>query len=246
LRLMTVLPAAIFIFVRTLSHADVFRYVDENGVICFTDCPKKKGAVRIMRDRKKTSRATAKVVANTLPKTGKTDTTIKPLWKNDFLDGMTMPVKGRISSTVGLRHDPIDGLLRFHNGVDIAIPEGTPVRPVAPGTVYFSGAYTGYGNMMIIKHDDGMISIYAHNSLNLMKVGERVGKDTTIALSGSTGHSTGPHLHFEVWKNGDNLTDTFLGRMSSDNASFVAVRQRRDIIRTSLKADGSILFTNLP
>jgi murein DD-endopeptidase MepM/ murein hydrolase activator NlpD len=176
----------------------------------------------------------------------KTDRTINTHWKDGFQAMMSLPVNGRITSAVGLRHDPIDGLLRFHNGVDIAVPEGTPVRPIAPGAVYFSGINTSYGNMVIIKHDDGMITIYAHNSLNLIRAGERVGKGTTIALSGSTGRSTGPHLHFEAWKNGENLTEAFLSRLPSDGSGFAAARPRRDIIRTSLQADGSILFTNLP
>ena len=237
---------ACFMLAGVNCHADIFRYVDEEGVICFTDCPKKRGAVRIIKDRKKPRGRSAIIVAKSSPETTKTNRAIKTLWNNSMMEGMALPVNGRITSTVGLRIDPIDGLLRFHNGIDIAVPEGTPIRPVAPGRVYFSGSNNGYGNMVIITHDDGMITIYAHNSINLMKAGERVGRETTIALSGSTGRSTGPHLHFEAWKNGDNITEAFLGQTPSDAISVAAVRPRRDIIRTSLQADGSILFTNLP
>jgi murein DD-endopeptidase MepM/ murein hydrolase activator NlpD len=225
------------------GHADVFSYVDDEGVLCFTDCPKRKGAVRIYRDRKKPESASSK--PQSLHKA--THTKLGAYGANNGLtEDLTLPVDGRISSTVGMRHDPFDGLLRFHNGIDIAVPEGTPVKPVAPGTVYFSGARNGYGNMVIINHDDGMITIYAHNSMNLVKEGERVGRGTSIALSGSTGRSTGPHLHFEAWKNGSNLTDAFLGHMPAGRTAFAQAHPRRDIIRSSLQADGSLLFTNMP
>ncbi|MBZ0155168.1 MAG: M23 family metallopeptidase [Alphaproteobacteria bacterium] len=115
---------------------------------------------------------------------------------------LKMPVPGRISSGYGLRHDPLDGKLKQHNGMDIALPEGTPVTPAAPGKVVFSGYSGGYGNCVIIEHGDGMTSLYAHNSENLVKAGEVVDTNTIIALSGATGRSTGPHLHFEVRKEG--------------------------------------------
>lgn len=113
-----------------------------------------------------------------------------------------LPVEGRITSKYGLRHDPIDGRLRHHSGIDIAMPEGTPVSSAAPGRVVFSGFSSGYGNCVIIEHDNGLTSLYAHNSLNLVKTGDFVDKNKVIALSGSTGRSTGPHLHFEVRRDG--------------------------------------------
>jgi murein DD-endopeptidase MepM/ murein hydrolase activator NlpD len=241
--------AIVLILAVANSSADVYRYVDDNGVVCFSDRPLKKGAVRIIKDgksagllsRKGTSRRSslfaeaAKPVAN-----GNSE------FEKSSVAGMSLPAMGRISSTVGLRHDPIDGLLRFHNGIDIAVPEGTTVKPVAPGSVYFSGIRNGYGNMVIIAHDDGMITIYAHNSLNLVKTGERIGTDTSIALSGSTGRSTGPHLHFEAWKNGSNLSDAFLDVIPAGGIVMAASFPRREIIRRSIQADGSLLFTNLP
>ncbi|MFO0752698.1 MAG: peptidoglycan DD-metalloendopeptidase family protein [Thermodesulfovibrionales bacterium] len=115
---------------------------------------------------------------------------------------LKMPASGRVSSGYGLRHDPLDGKLKQHNGMDIALPEGTPIAPAAPGTVVFSGYSGGYGNCVIIEHGDGMTSLYAHNAENRVKVGEAVDTQTIIALSGSTGRSTGPHLHFEVRKEG--------------------------------------------
>ncbi|HLO24821.1 MAG TPA: M23 family metallopeptidase, partial [Geobacteraceae bacterium] len=152
-----------------------------------------------------------------------------------------LPVPGRISSTLGLRHDPIDGMVRDHKGVDIATPEGTPVRPVAAGVVIFSGFRQGYGNTVMIRHGDGMITLYAHNSTNLKSAGEPVDRASTIAFSGSTGRTTGPHLHFEAWRDGTNMTASFVpGAASGDS------RHGGDGIRRTVQADGTLLFTNLP
>ncbi|MCL4536535.1 MAG: peptidoglycan DD-metalloendopeptidase family protein [Nitrospirae bacterium] len=115
---------------------------------------------------------------------------------------LNIPADSRITSGYGLRHDPIDGKLRHHNGIDIAMPEGTPVASAASGRVVFSGFSSGYGNCVIVEHENGLTSLYAHNSVNLVKTGDVVDKNKTIALSGSTGRSTGPHLHFEVRKGG--------------------------------------------
>ncbi|HTP63814.1 MAG TPA: M23 family metallopeptidase, partial [Geobacteraceae bacterium] len=166
--------------------------------------------------------------------------------ENGALSDYVLPVHGIISSPVGMRHDPIDGLMRHHNGVDIAVREGTPVKPAAPGVVTLSGCRSGYGNMVMIAHDDGMVTVYAHNSLNLVKEGERVEAGSTIALSGSTGRSTGPHLHFEAWKNGVNMTMAFLSGMTGKGATISAIYKRPEVIRRIIQADGSLLFTNLP
>lgn len=115
---------------------------------------------------------------------------------------ISLPVYGKITSSFGLRIDPIDGKLRHHNGIDIAVPEGTAIKPVLSGKVIYSGYSNGYGNCVIVDHDNGIQTIYAHNSKNLVKVGDIVTSDTVIALSGSTGRTTGPHLHFEVRKDG--------------------------------------------
>ncbi len=157
-----------------------------------------------------------------------------------------LPVEGRITSTVGLRHDPINGDLRFHNGVDIAIPEGTPVTPIGSGRVAYSGLQPGYGNMVIVQHPDGMVSIYAHHRRNLVKTGDRVDRNTRLALSGSTGHSTGPHLHFEAWQGGRNVTEAFLpnyvGRQltASTHKSLDKTNLRKTILN-----DGTILFVDI-
>lgn len=115
---------------------------------------------------------------------------------------LMLPVDGRITSGFGLRRDPINGELRSHGGIDIAVPEGTDIRAAAPGRVVFSGFSRGYGNTVIIEHENGLSTLYAHNLSNLVKVGDIVNQNSIIALSGSTGRSTGPHLHFEVRKGG--------------------------------------------
>jgi murein DD-endopeptidase MepM/ murein hydrolase activator NlpD len=124
--------------------------------------------------------------------------------------GLNLPVNGIITPKVGLRHDSINGDLRMHSGVDIAVPERTAVYPVAPGQAIYSPNQHGYGNMVIVRHADGMITIYAHHSRNHVRKGDLVDIKTKIALSGSTGRSTGPHLHFEAWQAGRNVTRAFL------------------------------------
>jgi len=156
---------------------------------------------------------------------------------------LDLPVKGRISSTVGLRSDPINGDIRMHNGIDIAIPEGTPVKPVAAGRVVYSGLQPGYGNMVIVQHADGMISIYAHHLRNMVKSGDRVARETVVARSGSTGHSTGPHLHFEAWQAGVNVTSAFLPSFAGQRieASSHASLEKTNL-RKVIMSDGTILF----
>jgi len=112
------------------------------------------------------------------------------------------PTQGIISSSFGLRHDPITGMTKFHDGVDIAAPTGTAVKAAAAGTVIFSGGATGYGNLVEVDHGDGMVTRYGHNSVNLVAAGDEVQAGQSIARVGSTGRSTGPHLHFEVRKAG--------------------------------------------
>jgi murein DD-endopeptidase MepM/ murein hydrolase activator NlpD len=161
-------------------------------------------------------------------------------------NNLDLPVKGRISSTVGLRPDPINGDIRMHNGIDIAIAEGTPVKPVAPGRVAYSGTQPGYGNMVIIQHGDGMISIYAHHLRNLVKTGERVTKESVAAYSGSTGHSTGPHLHFEAWQGGRNVTSAFLPSFAGrkiEASSHISLEKTN--LRKAIMSDGTILFIEI-
>jgi len=114
----------------------------------------------------------------------------------------SIPVSGRISSGFGNRFHPIDKRVKFHAGLDIAVPKGTEVGAAADGVVTFAGPSGGYGNLVIVKHPDGRETRYGHLSRLMVSVDAEVKAGEPIALSGSTGKSTGPHLHFEVRENG--------------------------------------------
>ena len=112
------------------------------------------------------------------------------------------PVNGSwISSGYGYRNDPVTGGREFHGGIDFASKTGVRVRSVAAGVVTWSGNRWGYGNMVEVNHGNGYVTRYAHNRANLVALGEKVEKNQAIALLGSTGRSTGPHVHFEVVRN---------------------------------------------
>lgn len=114
-----------------------------------------------------------------------------------------MPVTGGyISSYFGARIDPINGHHSFHPGLDIAVPDDTPVHAVGEGIVTYAGVRRGYGNVVEIDHGDGYMTRYAHNDKLLVHAGEHVKVGQAVAESGSTGRSTGPHVHFEVWYKG--------------------------------------------
>ena len=113
-----------------------------------------------------------------------------------------LPVSGRITSRFGNRRHPFTRRHDFHGAVDIAARSGTAIRAPGKGVVTFSGRQSGYGNMVEINHGYGIKTRYAHNSSNVVKKGDRVSKGQTIARVGSTGISTGPHVHFEIEVNG--------------------------------------------
>ena len=115
---------------------------------------------------------------------------------------MVFPLEGRISSRFGLRTDPIHGKHKHHAGLDIAAKTGTPIKAVQAGTVTFSGDRGGYGKMVIIDHGNGLESRYAHCSALNVEKGQFVFAGSEIAAVGSTGRSTGPHLHLEVRQDG--------------------------------------------
>jgi len=110
--------------------------------------------------------------------------------------------KGWMSSPYGYRTDPFHGRRAWHNGVDFAGDEGGAIQAVAGGVVTWSGPRYGYGKMVELDHGNGFKSRYAHNKENLVDVGELISKGDQIAVMGSTGRSTGPHVHFELYKNG--------------------------------------------
>lgn len=106
------------------------------------------------------------------------------------------------SSPYGHRIDPISGQRAWHDGVDFAGKEGSAIRAVASGVVSWSGNRAGYGMMIEVAHGDGLSTRYAHNKENIVQVGDLVRRGDVIALMGSTGRSTGPHVHYEVFKHG--------------------------------------------
>lgn len=113
--------------------------------------------------------------------------------------------RGWISSAYGYRVDPFNGRRAWHGGVDFAGREGSPVVAVAAGVVTRSGRDGAYGNSVQIDHGDGLVTRYSHNRENLVAAGELVKKGQPIATMGSTGRASGPHVHFEVSRNGRSL-----------------------------------------
>ncbi len=109
---------------------------------------------------------------------------------------------GEMTSNFGSRRDPFLGSLAFHAGIDFRSPTGTDIRPTAPGVVTVAGWSGGYGNMVEVDHGNGVTTRYGHMSKILANVGDRVTRDTVIGEVGSTGRSTGPHLHYETRING--------------------------------------------
>lgn len=115
---------------------------------------------------------------------------------------MLMPVNGRLSSGFGMRRHPVLGYRRMHTGIDIAAPTGTPIRAASSGTVNYSGRRGGYGNYVRINHGSGIQTAYGHMSRIVASNGSRVSRGQIIGYVGSTGMSTGPHLHYELIRNG--------------------------------------------
>jgi len=257
-RRLSFLPLSLFLcLVNSFAEADIYRFVTIDGVETFTDAPSDKRATVIIKNRPSTASGkrsnpkkqkshnisldeiALKAVTASLPQQKQEQNTFVPHLPS---------VGGTITSKIGMRIDPIDGVWRHHNGVDIAIPTGTLVNAIAPGVVVYSGSRSGYGNTVVVEHDNGIITLYAHNSLIKVAEGQLVSAETTLALSGSTGRSTGPHLHFEAWQDGTNITAAFLpdSGVTLPKLPLVASSHRAARFRSETLSDGSILFTNLP
>jgi murein DD-endopeptidase MepM/ murein hydrolase activator NlpD len=125
-------------------------------------------------------------------------TTATPTTKAPATGGgrLSWPVSGVVTSGFGMRN----GVM--HQGIDIGVPMGTPIKASGGGVVFFSGVMSGYGNVILIDHGNGVVTLYAHQSQLIAGEGARVAPGQVIGLAGSTGHSTGPHVHFEVRVNG--------------------------------------------
>jgi len=220
------------------ASADIYRLDGDDEVVSFTDSPSNKRYQLVMKEQQPRRFKSGKGEYLTAPKQVETAATRSVSPGTD----RTLPVDGIITSVAGFRADPFNGKLKHHNGLDIAAPSGTPVKPVAPGTVIFSGWKGGYGNTVILDHHDGMVTVYAHHSSNNVSEGTDVDMKTVIALTGSTGRSTGPHLHFEAWQDGTNITSDFLPGRSPGQTPATLVKAP---IRRFLQTDGTLLFTNL-
>lgn len=248
--------AGLCLFSATDACADIYRFVTVDGVETFTDAPMNKDAKVIIREQKAPALRKAARTRSEKVHTVSLDEVVERTVQASLhpqegpkrnVEPRLPPVGGSITSGVGMRIDPIDGKWRHHNGIDIAIPEGTPVTPAAPGIVVYSGLRSGYGYTVLVEHDNGLISLYGHNSRLLVINGQQVDTDTTIALSGNTGRSTGPHLHFEAWQAGTNVTPAFMPGSSQKlpNVQLASVKAKSHF-RKEVLADGTLLFTNIP
>ncbi|RYD18746.1 MAG: M23 family metallopeptidase, partial [Lysobacteraceae bacterium] len=135
---------------------------------------------------------------------------------------MGMPVAGRVTSNFGMRMHPLLGFMRMHKGLDIAAPYGAPIFAALPGRVASAGRNAGYGNFVKLAHVGGLASGYGHMSRIAVAPGEGVRQGQVIGYVGSTGLSTGPHLHWEVWRNGQSvdprsISFASVARLSGEN-----------------------------
>jgi murein DD-endopeptidase MepM/ murein hydrolase activator NlpD len=119
-----------------------------------------------------------------------------------------LPVAGRVTSGFGERRDPVGGGAEFHAGIDLAAPKGSQVRAIAAGTVSFSGNRGNAGNVVELQHGGGLVTLYAHLDRPLVAAGQKVGAGQVVATVGSTGRTTGPHLHFAVRRYGQAVDPT--------------------------------------
>lgn len=133
---------------------------------------------------------------------------------------LVAPVNGEISSGFGWRRDPISGQRGWHSGIDIAAPEGSPVKACLDGQVAFAGKRDGYGNLVIVEHPGGLRSYYGHNATMNVTEGQAVRAGQQIAAVGRTGRATGPHLHFEIRRD-----DVAVDPMKLGGATLAALAQ---------------------
>lgn len=137
---------------------------------------------------------------------------LKKIMYNIAYTPLGLPFSGAITSRFGTRENPFDGSgTETHKGLDIRAPMGAPVKAMAKGEVEFAGLRGGFGNCIMLKHGNGFETLYGHLSKILVNVGQQIEIGQEIGRVGSTGRSTGPHLHYEIHKNGEKINpESFL------------------------------------
>jgi murein DD-endopeptidase MepM/ murein hydrolase activator NlpD len=143
--------------------------------------------------------------------------------------GLVAPVPGRITSRYGMRRHPILGYTRMHAGLDMKATYGTPIHAATDGTVQFAGRHGGHGNFVKISHGGGLATGYAHMSRIAVSSGERVRRGQVIGYVGSTGLATGPHLHYEMYRNGKTVNPAsveFVTRAQLSGSELASFRAR--------------------
>lgn len=163
------------------------------------------------------------------------------------LADLELPVNGVVTSGVGWRVDPFgSGKLAFHRGIDIAVPVGTPVRSTRKGRVVFAGQRRGYGATVIVEHGNGDRTMYGHNSVVKVQLGDLVESGTVLALSGNTGRSTGPHVHYEQIASGRPVLEEGVPEeASSDEAAkseLAADRKQRYLLEQKMEESVSSIL----
>lgn len=152
---------------------------------------------------------------------------------------MAMPVDARITSGFGMRYHPILNFMRMHKGLDFGAPYGAPIRATTDGVVSFAGRSAGYGNFVKINHAAGLASGYGHMSRIAVRGGERVRRGEVIGYVGSTGMSTGPHLHYELWRNGVAINPRSVSFTTTAQLSGESLRKFRARVATLLAVPAS-------
>ena len=151
-----------------------------------------------------TASVDARAPVETITSAGGEDIRVLDALRDSSFDAVTvsveavMPVQGKVTSGFGYRIHPITGNRSFHTGIDLASPEGTPIAAAYAGTVKDTGYTSGRGNYILLSHGENLQTLYCHLSQIDVQTGDAVGAGDTIGLVGTTGMSTGPHLHFEV------------------------------------------------
>ncbi len=161
-------------------------------------------------------------------------------------EGLVAPVPGRITSRYGMRRHPILGYRRMHSGLDFRARHGTPIYAATDGTVNFSGRNGGYGNFVRIRHGGGLSTGYAHMSRIAVRNGEEVRRGQVIGYVGSTGLSTGPHLHYEMYRNGQKIDPAsvrFVNRAQLSRQEMANFREQ--LVRLQMVSPGEAL-SDLP